>query len=165
MYYGDHDDNPVTDDVFYTLVNGIKTPIDVSQTIINTITNMDNRQINVVKNELGNTIIENSSVFTGDTYVDNGVTYYVYKGEYSTTVIANTARTTGVTLDLPAYKILSLDINYGTGLTASVTDVTVVENALSLKLGVGKIYQVLANEDTSVKVMIEFASSAKPIGL
>ncbi|WP_166666166.1 hypothetical protein, partial [Myroides indicus] len=163
VYYGDVNGT----NVFYTMVGDVKTPIDISQTIVNAITNIDDSQTNIIKNKLGDTIdaSSNTSVFTGDTYVENGVTYYIYRGEFTTTVQGRTARTSGVTLDKDGHKILSIGLNYGVGSTASVTDVVVSGKSLGLKLGVGKQYHVISDTDVEAKVMVEFASSDKPAGV
>src|SRR5690606_22914562 len=35
VYYGDHDDDAGTPNIFYTIVNGTKTPIDISEVVVN----------------------------------------------------------------------------------------------------------------------------------
>ncbi|TDS56861.1 hypothetical protein [Myroides indicus] len=168
VYYGDHDGDVNTPDVFYTIdASGNKVAINISSTVVNTIINASQEQINQIKNVLGDVITNssNTSVFTGDTYVDNGVTYYVYKGEFETTVTANTARTTGITLDQDAHKILFINLDYGTGMVAPVTDVVVTGTSVTLKIGVGKNYNVIATTDTAATVIVEFASTVKPAGI
>ena len=167
VYYGNHDNNTSTADVFYTIVNGVKTPINLTPTIINAITNADTNQTNVIKNKLGDIINAgaNTSLFTGNTYIENGVTYYIYKGEFITTITAKTAKTTGLTLDKPAARIMSLNLNYGVGLTASTTDITLNNTVLGFNIGVGKMYNVVGNNDISAKVTVEFASTLVPDGL
>jgi hypothetical protein len=168
VYFGDHDGDANTPDTFYTIdASGNKTAIDISSTVVNAITNATTNQINEIKNELGDVINNNSntSVFTGDTYVENGVTYYIYKGSFETTITGNTARTTGVTLDKDAQKIISINLNYGVGMTASVTDIAVSNTALTMKTGVGKMYSVISTTDLDATAIIEFASPVKPAGL
>ena len=163
VYYGDVNG----DNVFYTIIGDVKTPIDISQTIINSITNIDDSQTNIIKNKLGDTIdaSSNTSVFTGDTYIENGVTYYIYRGEFTTTVEGETALTSGVALDKDGHKILSIGLNYGAGSTASVTDVKAAGKTLKFNVGIGKNYTILDTSDVSAKVMVEFASSEKPVGV
>lgn len=167
VYYGKINDTD-TEEVFYTIdpVTKVKTPIDLSNVVVNTITNLDNKQTNIVKNQLGDTITNNSSVFTGDTYYVDGSTtpYYVYKGEFNTTITANTARTTGVTLDKAGHKVLSIDIDYGKGLVSSVTDITLAGAALGFNIGIGNTYTVLGTANITAKVIVTFASDVKPEG-
>ncbi|TDS56860.1 hypothetical protein [Myroides indicus] len=169
VYFGDHDSDVNTPDVFYTIdASGNKVAINISSTVVNTIINASQEQINQIKNVLGDVITNtsNTSVFTGDTYVDNGVTYYVYKGEFETTVIANTARTTGITLDQDAHKILFINLDYGTGMVAPVNDVTVAGTSLGFNIGIGHTYHVIdITKDVDAKAIVEFASSTKPSGI
>jgi len=162
VYYGKINDTD-TEEVFYTIdpVTKVKTPIDISDVIVN----LTNEQTNIVKNKLGDTITNNSSVFTGDTYVDNGVTYYVYKGEFTTTITANSALTSGVTLDKAGHKVLAIDIDYGKGLVSSVTDITLAGVALGFNIGVGSTYTVLGTANITAKVIVTFASTVEPEGL
>ncbi len=165
VYFGNHDNDAATPNVFYTIeANGDKTPIDISSTVVNAITNLTNEQTNIVKNQLGDTITNNSSVFTGDTYVDGTTTYYVYKGEFTTTITANSALTSGVTLDKAGHKVLSIDIDYGKGLVSSVTDITLASAALGFNIGVGNTYTVLGTANITAKVIVTFASDVKPEG-
>ena len=145
----------------------VKTPIDIASNIVNAITNATTQQINNIKKDLGDVINNNSntSVFTGDTYVDNGTTYYIYKGSYETTITANEATTTGVTLDKRGEKIMSLVVNYNNGLTASVTDVVLNGTALGFNIGTGNRYEVLSSSPIDASVTIEFASAVTPDGL
>ena len=165
VYYGKINDTD-TEEVFYTIdpVTKVKTPINLSNVVVNTITNLDNKQTNIVKNQLGDTITNNSSVFTGDTYVDGTTTYYVYKGEFTTTITANSALTSGVTLDKAGHKVLSIDIDYGKGLVSSVTDITLASAALGFNIGVGNTYTVLGTANITAKVIVTFASDVKPEG-
>lgn len=165
VYYGKINDTD-TEEVFYTIdpVTKVKTPINLSNVVVNTITNLDNKQTNIVKNQLGDTITNNSSVFTGDTYVDGTTTYYVYKGEFTTTINANSALTSGVTLDKAGHKVLSIDIDYGKGLVSSVTDITLASAALGFNIGVGNTYTVLGTANITAKVIVTFASDVKPEG-
>ena len=147
--------------------NGDVTIIPLGDMIVNAIIDATTEQINNIKNELGDVINnnDNSSVFTGDTYVDNGVTYYVYKGSFTTTINANKATTTGVTLDKAGEKIISLVVDYNNGLTSSVTDVALAGTGLSFNMGVGKRYEVISTSDIDATVIVEYASSVAPAGL
>ncbi|MBE8720678.1 hypothetical protein [Sphingobacterium pedocola] len=126
--------------------------------------------INELKIILGDVITSGGdSVFTGDTYVVGGITHYIYRGEFETTITANSAVTTGVTLDkvVAADGILSASLRYNGGMTASLTDLTVASDNLvvGFNVGVGKMYSVLGTSDISAKVIVEFASSVAPDGL
>lgn len=179
VYFGNHDSNTATADVLYTetiAADGTvtKTPIDIASTLINNTTltggagdTVIQQNINNLKNNLGDTINAggSTSVFTGDTYVDGATTYYIYKGEFTTTVTGTTANTSGVTLDKDAAQILSTTLRYGTGMTASITNLTLSGQALGFKIGVGNMYNVLSESDITAKVIIEFASTVKPAGL
>lgn len=179
VYFGNHDNSTATADVLYTetiAADGTvtKTPIDIASTLINNTTltggagdTVIQQNINNLKNNLGDTINAggSTSVFTGDTYVDGATTYYIYKGEFTTTVTGTTANTSGVTLDKDAAQILSTTLRYGTGMTASITNLTLSGQALGFKIGVGNMYNVLSESDIIAKVIIEFASTVKPAGL
>ncbi|EHQ44249.1 hypothetical protein [Myroides odoratus] len=150
----------------------VDTPIDISQTIINNITtNMTDENINIFKNQLGNTINVGgeSSSFTGDTYVKGGVTYYIYKGLYSATIEGKTAdiKSNGgkIRIDKPVFEIVSINLKYGIGTPAPVTGLTLSGNDIAFKIGSGSYYIVLSAEDLSVDVVVEFASTQKPAGI
>lgn len=141
---------------FYTIdaTTGVKELVDIAQTIVNAITNANATQITSIKNALGDKIINNSSIITGDTYNSKAVR----KGLFTTTITANTATTSGITLDEAASEIISITVKYGSGLTASVTDLEIdaTGNDVSFNIGTGNMYQVLGTSDIDAEVIIEF---------
>lgn len=170
VYYGDHDNSASTSNVFYTInTNGDKVvitiPVDIDQ-LITSINNTTVEKKNELKLALGDKITtNNTSVFTGDSITIDGVVHYIYKGNFTTTVTANSAVTTGVTLDKTAEKILSLDLRYNGGMVANVTTMTLNGTALGFNIGTGNMYQVLGTADIVANVIIEFASTAVPAGV
>lgn len=180
VYFGDHDNNASTADVLFTQVINAdgtvtKTPIDIAGTLIQnttistTNTTVQNetiqKNINNIKNNLGNSYTEGVSVFTGDTFVDGTTKYYLYRGEFTTTISANTANTTGVVLDRAANQVTAMNLKYGMGMTASITDLALTGSNIAFKIGVGKMYNVIGTADVSAKVMVEFYSTVAPLGL
>lgn len=172
VYYGDHDGVSNTADVFYTIVNNVKTPIDLSNVVVNATTinaGSTTEQINNVtkiKQNLGDSIVNNTSVFTGDTITISGVTYYIYKGEFNTAVTANTAVTTGITLDKKVIKILSMNLRYAGGVSANVTNLVTSgtdDKEVAFNIGTGNMYQVLGTSNVDAKVIVEFASDVSPL--
>ena len=146
----------------------VTVPIDINQ-LITTINNATIEEKNKIKQALGDTYTtNNTSVFTGNTYVDGTTTYYIYKGVFTTNITANTAVTTGIILDKAAHEILSIDLKYdrGTskGLTASLTDIKITaDTSVAMNIGVGNTYNVLHTQTiTNAKVIVEFASAIKP---
>lgn len=155
VYYGDVNG----ENVFYTIdANGNKIPItipvDIDQLIIS-INNTTVEKKNELKLALGDKIVTNSSVVTGDTYKGSAVR----RGVYTTTITANTANTTGVTLDVDASEIISITVKYNGGLVANVTDLTVSGSAVAFRIGTGNMYQVLGNTDIVAEVIIEFTTN------
>jgi len=172
VYYGDHDNNASTPNVLYHVVGGVNTPIvlpvDIEQ-LITTITNATEVQKNNIKFQLGDKINNNTSVFTGNTITIDNIVYYIYKGVFDTTVTANTAQTTGVTLDRAANIILSATLKYqvgtNTGLTASLTDIAGSDTSWAMNVGVGTMYNVLSSSNVDAQVILEFATTTVPTGL
>lgn len=171
VYYGDHDNSPTTPDVFYTInpTTGAKTeiiiPVNIDQ-LITTINNTTVEKRNELKLALGDKITtNNTSVFTGNTITIGGTVHYIYKGNFTTTVNANSAVTTGVTLDKAAAKILSLDLRYNGGMVANVTTMSLSGATLAFNIGTGNMYQVLGTADITANVIIEFASTDVPAGV
>lgn len=166
VYYGDINGT----NVFYTInTNGDKVvitiPVDIDQ-LITSINNTTVEKKNELKLALGDKITtNNTSVFTGDSITIDGVVHYIYKGNFTTTVNANSAVTTGVTLDKTAAKILSFDLRYNGGMVANITDLTLADKALGFRIGTGKMYQVLGTADVDANVVIEFASTDIPAGI
>lgn len=141
---------------FYTIdaTTGVKELVDIAQTIVNAITTANATQITSIKNALGDKITNNSSIITGDTYNSKAVR----KGLFTTTITANTATTSGITLDEPVSEIISITVKYGAGLTASVTDLVIdgTRKEVSFNIGTGNMYQVLGTSNINADVIIEF---------
>lgn len=141
---------------FYTIdaTTGVKELVDIAQTIVNAITNANDTQITSIKNALGDKIIDNSSIITGDTYNSKAVR----KGLFTTTITANTATTSGITLDEAASEIISITVKYGAGQTVSVTDLVIdgTGEGVSFNIGTRNMYQVLGTSDIDADVIIEF---------
>ena len=142
---------------FYTInsTTGVKEIVDITDIVVNAITNANPTQITTIKNALGDKIVNNTSVITGNTY--NSKT--VRKGIFTTTIAANTAITSGITLDEAASEIISITVKYGSGLIANVTDLEIdaTGNDVSFNIGTGNMYQVLGSTDIDAEVIIEFA--------
>lgn len=140
---------------FYTIdaSTGLKVLVDIAETIVNAITNATTEQKQSIKNALGDQIVIGSSIITGDTY--NGKA--VRKGEFVTTVHANKATTSGVTLDVSAEEIISITVKYGSGLVANITDLVVSGTSVDFRIGTGNMYQVLGTSDIAATVIVEFA--------
>ncbi len=163
VYYGDHDNDTATPDVFYTIVNNVKTPIDISDIVINAIVNATTEQKQMVKNELGDVYSETNVVNTGDTWIDGGK---IYKGIYSATVTGGSANVSAITITSPSGttlgNIISIKVlNAATNqiINSSTTDVDLSGNSLSFKIGTGSMYNVLSTADLSVKVIVEFSAT------
>nr|WP_297306620.1 hypothetical protein [uncultured Flavobacterium sp.] len=151
--------------------NDVKTPIDISGTVITAITNNSE----TVKNILGDTYSTTTVVNTGDTWVDGGA---IYKGIYETTVLKGTANITGgtatavgeIAITAPTGTVLGdvisvkiLDKATNSLITTSVTDVTFGTTGLKFRIGTGKMYNVLSTTaDLEVKVLIEFSATPQP---
>src|SRR5690554_561929 len=142
---------------FYTInpTTGVKEIVDITDIVVNAITNANQTQITAIKNTLGDKITNDTSIITGDTY-NNKV---VRKGIFSTTIAADTAITSGITLDEAASEIISITVKYGSGLIANVTDLEIdaTGNDVSFNIGTGNMYQVLGSTDIDAEVIIEFA--------
>src|SRR5690554_52310 len=142
---------------FYTInpTTGVKEIVDITDIVVNAITNANQTQITAIKNTLGDKITNDTSIITGDTY-NNKV---VRKGIFSTTIAADTATTSGITLDTEASEIISITVKYGSGLIANVTDLEIdaTGNDVSFNIGTGNMYQVLGSTDIDAEVIIEFA--------
>lgn len=169
VYYGDHDADPATEDVFYTIDPDTgNTPIDISEVVVNAIVNATTTQLQEVKNVLGDTYSETTVTDTGDTWIDGGK---IYKGVYSATLTGGTANldsatpiqltpgTTGGTVgDVISIKILNASTN--TIINTTTTDVTVsATGLLSFKIGTGNMYTVLSSADMDIKVIVEYSAN------
>lgn len=142
---------------FYTInpTTGVKEIVDITDVVVNAITNANQTQITAIKNTLGDKITNDTSIITGDTY-NNKV---VRKGIFSTTIAADTATTSGITLDTEASEIISITVKYGSGLIANVTDLEIdaAGDVVNFNIGTGNMYQVLGSTDIDAEVIIEFA--------
>lgn len=155
--------------VLYYLNGNTKTeiiiPINIDQLIL-TINNTNEDKRNLLKLALGDKLTtNNTSVFTGNTITIGGVLHYIYKGNFTTTVTANTANTTGINLDRSGAKVLAIDLRYDGGIGANVTDLSVSNNLINFRIGTGKMYHVLGNTNIDAQAMIEFASTEVPAGI
>lgn len=164
VYYGDHDANAATENVFYTIdpVTQVKTPIDISGVVVNAIVNASTTQLQEVKNVLGDTYSETTVVNTGDTWIDGGK---VYKGIYAATVTGGTANVSAITItpptgttlgDVISIKILNAATN--SIINTSTTDVAVAGTSLTFKIGTGNMYNVLSATNLNIKVLVEFSA-------
>ena len=164
VYYGDHDANAATENVFYTIdpATQVKTPIDISGVVVNAIVNASTTQLQEVKNVLGDTYSETTVVNTGDTWIDGGK---VYKGIYAATVTGGTANVSAITItpptgttlgDVISIKILNAATN--SIINTSTTDVAVAGTSLTFKIGTGNMYNVLSATNLNIKVLVEFSA-------
>ncbi|MFD0701190.1 hypothetical protein [Myroides pelagicus] len=157
VYFGDHDNDANTDNVFYTMVvnadgTTTKTPIELPASFLLEIIN---NYTDVIKQALGDHITnEGDIIFTGDIY--NGRKVLLVKG--STTANGTSARTTGVTLanatgDNAINGVLSIKVlQNGVLITESTKDVVVTGTKIDFNIGVGNIYTALPAGDYEVVV-------------
>ncbi|ALU27602.1 MULTISPECIES: hypothetical protein [Myroides] len=159
VYFGDHDNDATTDDVFYTMVvnadgsvskDEIKIPASVIKKVIE-------NSINEFKTLLGDNITnEGDIVFTGNIY--NGRQVLLAKG--STKANGSSARTEGVTLanatgDNAINGVLSIKVlKAGVVVTESTKDVVVAGTKIDFNIGVGNIYTALPAD--TYEVVVEY---------
>ncbi|MEK6483979.1 hypothetical protein [Myroides odoratimimus] len=158
VYFGDHDNDAATDNVFYTMkiVNGKeeKTPIKLPASfLLEIIKNYKD----VIKQALGDNITnEGDIVFTGNIY--NGRQVLLAKG--STKANGESARTEGVTLanatgDNAINGVLSIKVlKAGVVVTESTKDVVVAGTKIDFNIGVGNIYTALPAD--TYEVVVEY---------
>ncbi|EPH14092.1 hypothetical protein HMPREF9713_00292 [Myroides odoratimimus CCUG 12700] len=158
VYFGDHDNDAATDNVFYTMkiVNGkeVKTPIELPASfLLEIIRNYKD----VIKQALGDNITnEGDIVFTGNIY--NGRQVLLAKG--STKANGESARTEGVTLanatgDNAINGVLSIKVlKAGVVVTESTKDVVVNDTKIDFNIGVGNIYTALPAD--TYEVVVEY---------
>ncbi|MFM9403216.1 hypothetical protein ACKLNQ_14975 [Myroides odoratimimus] len=158
VYFGDHDNDAATDNVFYTMkiVNGkeVKTPIELPASfLLKIIRNYKD----VIKQALGDNITnEGDIVFTGNIY--NGRQVLLAKG--STKANGESARTEGVTLanatgDNAINGVLSIKVlKAGVVVTESTKDVVVAGTKIDFNIGVGNIYTALPAD--TYEVVVEY---------
>lgn len=158
VYFGDHDEDTNTPDVFYTIdINGNKQPIDISGQVLTVIENNSDE----IKNILGDEYSETNITNTGDTWIDGN---NIYKGVFAATITGGSANVSAIDLstnvttvgDVISIKILDGTTN--TLINATTTDVMVTDGVLTFKIGTGNMYQVLDAGDIDVKVMVEFSA-------
>lgn len=161
VYYGDHDSSAATPNVFYTIVNNVKTPIDISEVVVNAITNATTVQKQEIKNQLGDTYNTTTITNTGDTWIDGGK---IYAGIYTATVTGGTANVSPITItpapgttigNIVSIKLLNNDNNI---INTSTTDVALSGSNLSFRIGTGNMYNVLSPSDLSIRVVVEFSA-------
>ncbi|SEH62066.1 hypothetical protein SAMN02927937_00531 [Paenimyroides aquimaris] len=158
VYYGDHDDDAGTPNIFYTIVNGTKTPIDISEVVVNAITNATNVQKQEIKNQLGDNFENTTVVNTGDTWIDGGK---IYRGIFDATVTGGSANVSAITLtggtigNVIGIKILNATTNQI--INTATTDVTLATDSLTFRIGTGNMYNVLSDVDLDIKVIVEYS--------
>jgi len=158
VYYGDHDDDAGTPNIFYTIVNGTKTPIDISEVVVNAITNATNVQKQEIKNQLGDNFENTTVVNTGDTWIDGGK---IYRGIFDATVTGGSANVSAVTLtggtigNVIGIKILNATTNQI--INTATTDVALATDSLTFRIGTGNMYNVLSDVDLDIKVIVEYS--------
>lgn len=158
VYYGDHDSNPATPNVFYTIVNNVKTPIDISEVVVNAITNATNVQKQEIKNQLGDNFENTTVVNTGGTWIDGGK---IYRGIFDATVTGGSANVSAITLtggtigNVIGIKILNATTNQI--INTATTDVTLATDSLTFRIGTGNMYNVLSDVDLDIKVIVEYS--------
>lgn len=153
--------------------NDVKTPIDISGTVITAITNNSE----TVKNILGDNFNTTTVVNTGDTWVDGKT---IYKAVVNSSVLAGSANLSNRVLatqgqpEVPGYieipgtlaagaSIISIKIIGSNGVSASATDLSVDGQKIYFRIGTGNMYTVLnASAPTAIKVMVEFAGDYTP---
>ena len=154
VYYGDHDNDGATPDVFYTIINDVKTPIDIAEVIVNAIKNATTVQKQEIKNQLGDKINNTTVTKTGDTF--NGSDIYIYTNK--TTIAANSAETTGI--EIPSGttpdQIIGIKVIGAKGVVASVTDIVVTGQQIDFNIGAGNMYNILGAGNYDV--VVEFTA-------
>lgn len=154
VYFGDHDNSTTTGDVLYTVINGVNTPIDISGTVLEVITN----NVENIKNILGDKINNTTVVKTGDTF--NGGDVYIYTN--TTTIAANSAVTTGITIPAGTVPgtIIGIKVINANGISANVTDIVVTAQNIAFNIGTGNMYNILGAG--TYDVIVEFVGTATP---
>ena len=158
VYYGNHDDDAATPNVFYTIVNEVKTPIDISEVVVNAITNATIVQKQEIKNQLGDNFQNSTVVNTGDTWIDGGK---IYRGIFDATVTGGSANVSAITLtggtigNVIGIKILNASTNQI--INTATTDVAVTAGSLTFRIGTGNMYNVLSDSNLAIKVIVEYS--------
>lgn len=153
---------------FYTVnASGIKELADITQTVINAITNASPEQKQEIKNQLGNNMSTVTLVNTGDTWVDGGK---IYRGIFTASIAQGSANVSAVPLTQPAGTtigdVVGIKIfNAATNdlINTATTDVNLsTAGVLTFKIGTGNWYQVLPEAQTAsfnVKVVVDYSAT------
>lgn len=161
VYFGDHDDDVSTPNVLYTIINGVKTPIDISGIVLNIITN--NKQ--EVKNILGDIYSETTITNTGDTWIDGNK---IYMGVYDAIILKGSADLKNpINLTVPqggtmgkVTGIKIVDANTNQLINTTTTKVALTGTLLNFSIGTGEMYSVLPEavpNDFNIKVIVEYS--------
>ncbi|MHC5202089.1 hypothetical protein [Myroides sp. LJL119] len=164
VYYGDHDNNPSSGDVLYTIDdNGNKTEIVFPDSFI---LKLIEKNIQRIKNMLGDKIqVDGDTIInTGDTINGEWVFKYMGKTQVGSQVGVPSAATSGVGLpaDSNATGLVSitlLDSNKNVVAT-NATNVVVTGNNIAFNIGTGNHYTALPQGEYNV--IVEFTSSNVP---
>lgn len=139
---------------FYTVneSTGLKELVDIAQTIVNAITNATDVQKQEIKNQLGNNINNTTVVKTGDIFNDSDV--YIYTN--TTTIAANTAVTSGITIPSGTVPgtIIGIKVINANGISSNVTDVVITGQKIDFNIGTGNMYNILGAG--TYDVIVEF---------
>lgn len=170
VYFGDHDDNPATDEVFYKIVGGTRVKIELPASFMLEIIN---KYKDVIKKALGDHINNTTTIVnTGNTY--NGKLVFLAKGTTTVGKVEDSIQypsplTTGTTIDLSKITglttiedVLSISIlKAGKAVASAVTDLVVTGNELAFAIGTGSFYTSLPYGD--YEVVIEFTGNLESI--
>lgn len=146
---------------------GVKELADITQTIINAITNATPEQKQEIKNQLGDNFSSTTLVNTGDTWIDGGL---IYKGIFTATIAQGTANVSAISLTPPAGTqvgdVITIKIfNAATNniINTATTDVALnASGVLTFKIGTGNWYQVLPEAlagNFNIKVVVDFSAA------
>ncbi len=141
--------------------NQVKTPIDISGTVLQVITNNTQDVKNILGDNFNSAI---TIVNTGDTWIDGNK---IYRGIFESAVVAKTANVSPITLTGTVGSIIDIKIlNKKTNqlINTTTTDVKVEKSVLEFKIGTGNMYVVLPEAaDTTtnfeIKVIVEYSAN------
>lgn len=148
----DNDGTAIPADSFYTVnADGKKVAIDISGAVINVITN----NAGDIKNILGDNINNTTVTKTGDTF--NGGDVYIYAN--TTTIAANTAVTSGITIPAGTVPntIIGIKVIDTKGISSNVTDIVITGQKIDFNIGTGNMYNILGAGDYDV--IVEFTTA------
>jgi hypothetical protein len=150
VFFGDHDGDTATPEVLYTVISNVNTPIDISGTVLQIITNNAEN----IKTILGDKINKTTVIKTGDTY--NGSDVYIYTN--TTTIAANSAETTGITIPagIAPGTIIGIKVISANGISSNVTDIAITGQQISFNVGTGNMYNILGAG--TYDVIVEFTA-------